>query len=420
MLIRLAVASCLLLISPLSSLAADPTRWSTYRGNSEHTGLVDTHLHVPADAKPRWTRPLVPSGTSSPRIGLAIADQRVYVTSPARFATSNPIVAVSLVDGTSLWERNFPQVDSVNAPAVGEDGTIYLVTGKTIEAETGFFHGLNGATGDTVFTTSLPMQWQRLFAPTIFDSQIVTAGGMNVGLHAFSLDGNELYAVQGFGFDEWTPVPWRGYWIFLSDKLNIVDRMTGALLQSIPVPGYTWTGWSAKQTPIVLRDVAYFTQGGRLIAVNVPNGLTKFVRNASEYKAIYLGDQVSTDGDLLFFRADGRLLSVDQDGNVRDAYENVLDVAFGSSIIITRSHVFGSMPGGLVNMYDRRDCKIVQTFRGPSGQGLPEVAATALADGVLVVAYVGGQVSAFDVPFYTPTSIFLDGFDDEPPPRCSS
>jgi len=415
--VRFFRAWCLLpvLLHSQALLAVEPSRWSTYQGSAEHNGFVDTDVRVPLVTIPRWSRHLVPATLAGGGryIGLAIANQHVYVTSPERLAQTNPIVAVSLVDGGAVWERNFPGVNSVNPPAVSECGDVYLVTGNHMNDT--FLHRLDGGTGQSLFSTPMDAQWQRYLAPTIVDDQVATPGGYFTSLFAFSLGGDYLYSTGQTNFDEWTPVPWRGNWVTLTDRLNIIDRTTGALQKSIPIPEYQWSGWSVWQTPVIASDIAYFTQGNRLIAIDLDAGVVRFIRPASDFQVSYLDSQISTDGEQLFVPGDSKLLVFDLEGNLLDTYINTPGAGFGPTNVITRSHVLSWSAFGQVNMFDRRTGILVQTFQGDQ-----DVAAVALADGSLVVAYRDGRVSAYDVPFYDPGSIFQDSFESGFPPACPS
>ena len=409
------------LLVPTMGTAGEPTRWSTYQGSVEHTGFVDIDTGVPISAQPRWARKLVPDTlpAGGTYIGLAIADQRVYVTSPERFTAVNPIVAASLTDGTVLWEQNFPYVNSVNPPAVSGSGSVFLVTGKSTGSTVtpAQLHRLDGASGRVIFSVPLEAQWQRYYAPTIIGNMVTTAGGFYSGIYAFSQRGTELYQAGMFNYDQWTPVPWRNFWLVLSQTLNLVDRTTGEAQSSIVIPEPGSNTWSTGQTPVVLGDIAYMTQNNRLVAIDLVKGEVKFIRSASDFNVSNIDGQISTDGKLLFFRADSQLVVVDRAGMVIDRYGSGPEAGFGPTNIVTRSHVFGWWGNGQVNMFDRSNCQMVQSFHSPTGR---DVAAMALADGELVVAYRDGYVAAFDIPFYRTDSLFANGFESTPSSTCSS
>lgn len=408
----------LLLVSQVQAVSAvEPSRWSTYQGSAEHAGFVDTHLRIPSSAQPLWSKLVVPEhlATAQPT-GLAIANGRVFVASPRSLTEINPLVALALHNGTELWRRNFPGVDSVNPPAVADDGSVYLVTGKPVVGDA-YLHRLSGVTGATLFANAIPAQWQRYMAPTIVDGQVATGGGMYAGLYSASLAGVPHYLQGQFNYDEWTPVPWKQSWVVMTDQLRVIDRATGAIQRSIPIPEYDWWGWSVHQSPIILGDVAYFTQDQRLIAIDLETEDVVFVRHRADYGVGYLDGQVVTDGDQLFVNAGTEMLVVATDGELVDAYSDSdrPQFGFGPASIVTCTHLIAWTPGDEVVMIDRRSGEVARRF--PSSEGIVSMA---LADGKLVVATRAGRINVYAVPFYAPPSLFTDDFESGTTSSCAT
>lgn len=384
------------------AFAADPA-WSTYQGNAEHTGFVDVQIVWPVTNVPRWTKQLspdsLPAGGSF--IGLAIANGMVYVTSElGNFPANNPIVAASLIDGSVIWEKNFPGIFAVNPPAVSPAGDVYFTTVN--HQDDTYLHRLDGATGEFRFSTPMEAQWQRLLAPTIVGDQVATPGGYGSGLHVFSLEGEFLYSTPNTWYDRWTPVPWGQFWVYLTDELTIVDRATGIHVRTIAIPNYSWSGWSIGQTPVIVGDSAYYVQNNRLIAIDLNDGTLQFDRAASFYQSPFLDPQIMTDGQHLFVRGYPHMAVISPDGDLVDSYSFLPWAGFGPLNVVTRNHFIGWTSDGQIGVIDRASRSVVRSFDETS-----DIAGIALADSTLVVAYRDGRVSAFDAPF----AIFADSFD---------
>lgn len=403
---RSMVVACVLCIvaAPTGLDAASIARWSTYQGSANHYGFVDTATS-PVSGTPRWTRKLVPEtlpagGTD---IGLAIAHGRVYVTSPQRFTELNPIVAINLLDGSPLWDRNYPGVASVNPPAVSATGDVYFITGNHMQDT--FLRVLDGATGEPIASTQMGAQWQRYLAPTIFAGTVGTPGGEFSELQTYLLDGSLVHSSLSLNYDLWTPVPWRDQWVVYTDRIQIVDRATGSLTDTIAIPDHQPPFFNLGQTPVIIGDVAYIINADRVLAFDLIQAELIFARAAVEYRSDFLGGQIATDGRQLFVGAWPEMLVLDRDGGLLDSYANPPGSGFGQTHIVSRTHVFAWSAFAAVNVFDRQSGERVLTLESPSGK---DVAALAMASQTLVVAYRDGTVAAFDVPFDT---IHADEFE---------
>lgn len=404
---RSMVAACVIGIvaTPTGLGAASLSRWATYQGTANHHGFLDTATRLPASVTPRWSRQLVPATlpAGGTYIGLAIADGRVYVTSPQRFTALNPIVAVDLRDGSPVWDRNYPGVNSVNPPAVSAAGDVYFITNN--HTQDTFLRVLDGATGTPIASTPMDAQWHRYLAPTIFAGMVGTPGGASFGLHTYLLDGSFLHSSPSTDHDLFTPAPWRDQWVVFTDRIRIIDRANGNVTRTIAVPDYRWPPLNLGQTPVIVDDVAYITNADRVLAFDLVEGGLIFARTAAEFGSDFLGGQIATDGRQLFVGAWPEMLVIDREGALQDSYSNPPGSGFGPTHIVTRTHVFAWSAFSQVNVFDRQSGARVLTLENPSRD---DVAALAMADQTLVVAYRDGTVSAFDVPFDT---IHADGFE---------
>lgn len=301
-----------------------------------------------------------------------------------------------------MWDRNYPGVNSVNPPAVSATGDIYFITNDSVQNT--FLRVLDGANGTPIASTPMEAQFDRYLAPTIFAGLIGTSGGVDSGLHTFLLDGSFLHSSPSMEPGLWTPAPWRDQWVIYTDRIRIIDRATGNVTRTIAVPDYQWPSFNLGQTPVIIDDVAYITNADRVLAFDLVDGGAIFVRTAAEFGSDFLGGQIATDGRQLFVSAWPEMLVLDREGVLQHRYSNPPGSGFGPTHIITRTHVFGWSSFSQVNVFDRESGERVLTIENPD----KDVAAQAMADQTLIVAYRAGTVSAFDVPFDT---IFADDFE---------
>ena len=235
-------------------------------------------------------------------------------------------------------------------------------------------------------------QWGNYLAPTIVDGQVASNGGYYGGLYTFdAATGSTDHFANLPQCDQMTPVPWRDAWVTLTDRIDIVDRATGSS-RAIPIAGQT--GCTTSQTPIILGDIAYFSDSGRLIAIDLVDGSTVFQRAIGAY------GQVSTDGSRLYVVASGAVAVRDLHGNYLGGLESAAH-SLVPPLILTQTHVIAATLGG------GRTAILDLAGQQPAVL-LDRSGAMALADGLLVIAASDGTY-AYDLA----ESLFADGFESD-------
>jgi hypothetical protein len=180
--------------------------WETAHGPTDNTGFVDVTTK-PAEFA---TKTVGDIGTIAPGAGPVVApDGTVYLgNEQGKLMSFN-------ADGTPGWSRSIAAGQRIVAsPAIGSDGTIYVVgvsvsrdhrggdTVKRVDAALHVFNSTGGYLGHTAFpehngaggTTASPNLWrftgnELVMVPALYRREANTGGGFDVRLLGFSASG---------------------------------------------------------------------------------------------------------------------------------------------------------------------------------------------------------------------------------------
>lgn len=368
------------------AFAVSGDSWPMYQGGAQHSGYVPQVL-VPALAAQRWA---VQAQAFDP-FGLAIADGYVFTTPYSYFATETPLVAQKLESGQVAWSVDFGAIFSINQPAI-DRGRIYLQTSSN-SGDT-YLHCYR-TDGTFEWRSSFESQWERYLGPIVVDGNVYFDGGTYGGMYSFNgRDGDFQWYTGLPQYDEWSPTWAAGKLLAYTNQLDIIDPASGQSLGSIQDPDYFWSGYSPDQSAVVIGDLAYVTNGGRLIAFDLQNLTIAWTRSISAT------GQVATDGQQVFVISGGAL-------NVRDpatgdllwAWVPSASGAVTTNLIVTRSHVIA---GDDTNTYlvNRTTHQVDHVF--------PATGMLAYGSDTLIVAASGGLVYAFNLPT---DALFADDFE---------
>ncbi|MHB8742786.1 MAG: outer membrane protein assembly factor BamB family protein [Sulfuricaulis sp.] len=365
--------------------AASTDRWPMYQGNPEHSGFVAQTL-MPERATPLWhvaAQAVAPSG-------LAISDGVVLTTPTTYFNASSPLVAQDLATGQVLWSVNFGQVFSVNQPAV-DNGVIYLQTSNNGGAT--YLHAYQ-VDGTFLWRAPFDSQWEHYLGPIVVNGQVYFDGGQYGGCYSFDAASGIRNWYTGLPqYDSWSPTWDNGVLLAYTDELDILAPDTGVDLATITDPNYVWNGYSPDQAAVAIGDLAYVTNGGRLVAFDTLHHTIAWTQNISAT------GQVATDGQTLFVIAGGALTARDPaTGALRWAWVPAASGSVTTNIIVTNQHVIAG-DGSNTYLVDRSTHKTVATL---PGSGL-----MAYGSDELVIAESTGEVTAYYLPS---DEIFHDGF----------
>ena len=395
--VRLSIALPLFLVLlPVCASAIDDPAWPMYQGGPGHTGFLDRDLMLDRSGA-GWSTEL-----PLPVNGIAIGDGQIYVTPNGYFAEQSLIV-LELETGAEAWTKSYPDVFSVNPVAYDQqNGRIYLQTGNH---STDTFLRAYETNGDFAWRTAFAAQWEEYLAPTIIGDSVYINGGYYGGAYGFARsDGLEEWHEPLAQYDTWTPTQYgNDKLVVYTNQLQVLERATGAVLSTIPIPDYDWGGYTVAQTPVLVGNIAYVTNGGRLFAFDLVAEELAWSIDTNAF------GQVSTDGSQLALIESGAL-------SVRDAATGAYlwgwEASGGSGlrpqVLLFRHHIIVAT-GESTYVVDRRTHREVASW--PMGGLL------AYGDGHLLI---GAELEpAALTAIQLPSTPFLrDGFESPPMPKA--
>jgi hypothetical protein len=366
--------------------AASTDNWPMYQANPQHNGYIAQTL-IPANAQFEWAI----QGQAAAPSGLAVYNGVILTTPQTYFGGHAPLVAQSLAAGDILWSQDFGSLFSVNQPAVA-DGVIYLQTSNNYEATYLHCYLIDGT---FMWRAPFASQWEHYLGPIIVNGKVYFDGGSYGGIYSFSDQDGEMNWFAGLPqYDSWSPTWANGQLVVYTDQLDVVAPDSGLVLETITDPTYYWSGYSPNQSPVVIGNLAYVTNGGRLMAYDMLN------QNIAWAVSISASGQVATDGTQLFVVAGGAL-SVRNPANGALLWSWV-PTATGSvttRLIVTDSHVIAG-DGTQTYIVNRSTHHTDGTF---DSSGL-----MAYAGDRLVIADQNGKVHAYFLPS---DEMFGNGFE---------
>lgn len=221
--------------------------WPMYQGNPGHDGYLATAL-APEQFSLNWQRAVA----SQPLNPVTTAEGKVFVSLYGYF-NSQGLQVLDAATGEMLWSKDFGRVFSVNPPAYA-NGIVYIQTGN--HGNDTYLRAYDADDGSLVFQSKHSAQWERYFAPTIYDGTVYIDGGYYGGMYAFDAsDGTQLWFRGLPQYDQWTPaVDEEHAYAYVGEYtpgLYVLDRASGQLLHRIDDPNFDWNGWSMNLAPVL-------------------------------------------------------------------------------------------------------------------------------------------------------------------------
>jgi hypothetical protein len=231
-------------LTSLSAWAGVPD-WTTFQGNSAHTG------YVPVNVKPKQFRTRWKMAATMVR-GQFYDLMNTLTTSNGMFyvARNDMLYAYKELDGSLVWQYDFSSLTypSVNPPAVS-NGVVYISAGQQSST---YMFAFNAADGTPVFKTPMSSQWENYLAPTISAQGIYTNAGAYGGLYAFDTSGSQLFTSAMAQTSLWTPaVDATGVYTYTGGVMKVVDPGNGAVLHSITDPTFTNYVYEISGSPVL-------------------------------------------------------------------------------------------------------------------------------------------------------------------------
>lgn len=190
------------------------------------------------------------------------------------------LAGLDALHGGIQWSTPFTNMNSVTPPAY-QAGRVYIQTLDNNEQGlvTSFF-----ADGSFGWRQPFQSQWASWPAPTVDSGSLYIAGGVYSGMYGFgALDGSHEWFCDNLPFyDGWTPSLDANYaYTYVGDNLNssygaglyAVNRATGVADYQIWDPGNDWSGYTEPGALCISGNLAFITNGGRLVAFDIKRRL---------------------------------------------------------------------------------------------------------------------------------------------------
>jgi outer membrane protein assembly factor BamB len=356
--------------------------WPMYQANAQHTGYLPIWLDPELFAL-SWQRDV---GGIFPLNPVTAAEGKVFVSLRTYFDDVTTLFALDASDGQTLWSKGFGRIFSVNPPSYGY-GLVYVQTGNH-ESDT-WLHAYVAGSGDEVFKAPHSAQWERYYAPTIYDEKVYIDGGAYGGMYGFdALTGNRMWFLGLPQYDQWTPAVAGGlaysYVGEYQPGLYAADRFTGAQVFFIPDPNFEWSGWSMNLAPVLggHNDVIVI-HGGRLITFDLAARSIRW-----EIQRQFQG-QPSVVRNTIYAIDGGRLVVLDELTRAERWSWQPPEGALTGSMIVTGSHLLAST-AAKVYAVDLSKRQAVWSF--------PAAGHLALGNDTLYVASSDGMLTAIAMP----------------------
>jgi len=302
------------------------------------------------------------------------------------------LFALRALDGATLWSKGFGSIFSVNPPSYAY-GTVYVQTGNH-DIDT-WLRAFDGDTGEELFKAPHDAQWERYYAPTIYDRKAYVDGGYYGGMYGFdAFSGDQLWFTALPQYDQWTPAVSAGlayaYVGSYTPGLYAQDRPTGAGAFFVADPQFDWNGWSMDLAPVLgEHDDVIAIHNGRLISFNTASPSIRW-----QVQSQFAG-QPSLAHDRIYAIDGGRLRVLDEVTHEDLWSWQAPGGALTGPMIVTERYVFASTESS-VYAVDLASRQSVWSY--PVGGQL------AIADNTLYVAATDGKLTALASP--APTSFY--------------
>jgi outer membrane protein assembly factor BamB len=301
-----------------------PIVWKTNQGNERHTGYTPHILNI-SNFSFKWEvdslwRSLLP---------VTATDSMVFVSSDSYFS-SQGIAGLDVNTGDIVWQLDYEGIHSINAPAY-DDGSVFFQTGGHGDS---YIRSVDALTGELEFESSYGNQWSRYLAPTIYAGNVYMAGGSYGGTYGFvGNTGEQLWFYSGPQYDEFTPAVDEENVYSFTTQLDILDRSTGTLTNSIAFPNFSWGGYSVGVSTVLTQsNNVVVTQRGTLVVFDVENLDIKWQKTSSGFSS-----QVSVANSDIYAIANGSLYVIDEESGEIKWIEGSRN--YNTNIIVTKTHL---------------------------------------------------------------------------------
>ncbi len=267
--------------------------WVTRQRNAGHSGYVHATFD-PASFVKAWTY-LTATGTgfqqTAARLGTVFLTQKL---------SDGSTVALALDGTTGLerWRYSLGNVYSASGPALA--GEQVVISTMVSSSSTNAMVTLNASSGIFARNYLSAAQWSAFAQPTpLGDAVYIASGYYGNVVYAYDMkSAATLWQANGSAGHTWdgeAPAVDNRYVYYYSGNLDVIDRVSGALVKSIVDPFWQWNGYSYGGTPMLgsANHVIAFSGNGMgtysvsfpLVDYDIQSGKYRW-RTASSYSVI--------------------------------------------------------------------------------------------------------------------------------------
>jgi PQQ-like domain len=381
--------------------ADQPDAWETFQGNASHTGYVPISLE-PDVFSLLWQRAIGSGAALNP---VTAADGRVFVSLVTYFNDIPTLFVLDARDGETLWSKGFGDVFSVNPPSFAY-GNVYIQTGH--DGSLPLLHAYDAATGAVVFEAPFDAQWERYYAPTIFNGVVYVNAGYYGGMYGFdAFSGEQRWFMDLPQYDQWTPAVDANYaYAYVgeySPGLYVANRLTGASAFTIPDPHFDWNGWSMNLAPVLgAHDDLLAIHNGRLLSFGLSSRSIRYELSRS------FAGQPSVSHDTVYAIDGGTLIALDEvTGNMLWSWSPP-EGSLTGPLLVTDTHLFATTA---TTTY------AVELLSRSQAWSFPVSGNLTLGNETLYVASSDGVLTAISMPAHTQAT--LTGLEITGPARVT-
>ncbi|WP_159976331.1 MULTISPECIES: PQQ-binding-like beta-propeller repeat protein [unclassified Novosphingobium] len=326
--------------------------WTTRQRNPSHNGYVHATFD-PAKIVKVWQ--YAPSATQGFREVAAKAGT-IYST---RIASDGSSVAVALdaSSGAERWHYSLGNVSNASGPALS-DGEVLFSTMFTSSGNNPLVV-LDAASGQFKRNLIFAAQWSTFAQPTVYDdSAYIASGYYGNEVYAWNFKaGTQTWQTSGSGGNSWdgeAPAVDARYLYYYSGNLDVIDRVTGAIVKSIDDPFWQWNGYSYGGTPMIGSDnhvVAYSGNGQGTYSISFPLVSYDIAKGAYRWRTASGYTVIPAVGKGVVYAASNQVLEFDaideETGAVKWAWPLPAGEKFTGNIVVTDTLAFVSTDAGV-------------------------------------------------------------------------
>ncbi|MCX6853823.1 MAG: tandem-95 repeat protein, partial [Verrucomicrobia bacterium] len=223
----------------ISITGVNRTDWPTFGAGPEHAGFVPVLLGT-APFSEVWANT---PGTSLSQV--AVANGRVFLTLPTRFADT-AIIALDAAVGGELWRKTYTSAASINPPTWHNGEVIMQVQDGPSQAS--HVVSLAESDGSQRWASLFSQQWEHYMAPAVDDTGVYVAGGSYGGIYGYSRNGVQKFFLSTEQYDGWTPTLYDGGLYSFQHGNFRSHNLSSGTVQWTKAFGWDWRGYTMNRT----------------------------------------------------------------------------------------------------------------------------------------------------------------------------